>query len=502
MKKLARQILLLAAILFVICGVWRLTLNNTYTAWIRIPVSFFETSGRPEEGDIVEPQYEPEDEGRIAFGETRYHRRTETAGGQTYIDDYLEVQIRPEVKGKANYTIHVPDVEDNAYGSFRVGPLVTVYDTSTGGFTGDTIVLAGVAVFLLGTAVLMLRTFRQMKGPEMYSYSAVYLSGFSIFAGLAGLMMAQNLILHMIDPLRYMMLTVYETICSAGWTFMLYTSPLILAFAIWMAVSNVELLRHEKPRFQNALGILAAVLLIAGEAVGGLLVLRNFSGSIMEYRIFSTVNNVYCTAFSYFECMLAGSVIASLRVIRYRPEMNKDYILILGCGFRKDGTLPPLLRGRCDRAIRFWKEQKEKTGKEAVLIPSGGQGANEPMPEAEAMRRYLVSVGIPEEAILKEDKSANTYQNMAFSKKLIEQEKKNAKVIYSTTNYHIFRSGVWASLAGLPAEGIGSRTKWWFWPNAFLRECVGLFANRIRKCILLLVILIVFYAVLTMVLIV
>ena len=182
--------------------------------------------------------------------------------------------------------------------------------------------------------------------------------------------------------------------------------------------------------------------------------------------------------------------------------MNKDYILILGCGFRKDGTLPPLLRGRCDRAIRFWKEQKEKTGKEAVLIPSGGQGANEPMPEAEAMRRYLVSVGIPEEAILKEDKSANTYQNMAFSKKLIEQEKKNAKVIYSTTNYHIFRSGVWASLAGLPAEGIGSRTKWWFWPNAFLRECVGLFANRIRKCILLLVILIVFYAVLTMVLIV
>ena len=102
-------------------------------------------------------------------------------------------------------------------------------------------------------AVLMLRAFLQMKGSEMYSYSAVYLSGFSIFAGLAGLMMAQNLILHMIDPMRYMMLTVYETICSAGWIFMLYTSPLILAFAIWMAVSNVELLRHERPRFQNAL---------------------------------------------------------------------------------------------------------------------------------------------------------------------------------------------------------------------------------------------------------
>ena len=71
---------------------------------------------------------------------------------------------------------------------------------------------------------------------------------------------------------------------------------------------------------------------------------------------------------------------------------------------------------------------------------------------------------------------------MAFSKKLIEEREGSAddkEVIFVTTNYHVFRSGVWAGLAELRAEGLGSKTKWWFWPNAFIRECIGLLANRI-----------------------
>ena len=71
---------------------------------------------------------------------------------------------------------------------------------------------------------------------------------------------------------------------------------------------------------------------------------------------------------------------------------------------------------------------------------------------------------------------------MEFSKKLIEEREGSAEdknIIFVTTNYHVFRSGVWAGLANLRAEGLGSDTKWWFWPNAFIRECVGLLANRI-----------------------
>ena len=112
------------------------------------------------------------------------------------------------------------------------------------------------------------------------------------------------------------------------------------------------------------------------------------------------------------------------------------------------------------------------------------------------MGRYLLECGIPEDAILKEDKSRNTYQNMAFSKKLIEEKAGSAddkEVIFVTTNYHVFRSGVWAGLADLRAEGLGSTTKWWFWPNAFIRECIGLLANRIAVEAVVLVLLILLF---------
>ena len=116
------------------------------------------------------------------------------------------------------------------------------------------------------------------------------------------------------------------------------------------------------------------------------------------------------------------------------------------------------------------------------------------------MYRYMIGTGFPEESIILEDQSANTYQNMAFSKKIIEERHggmSDVNVAFSTTNYHVFRSGVWAGLAGLKAEGMGSRTRWWFWPNAFVRECIGLLKNRLIPEIVCLVLLVVVFAVIT-----
>ena len=94
--------------------------------------------------------------------------------------------------------------------------------------------------------------------------------------------------------------------------------------------------------------------------------------------------------------------------------------------------------------------------------------------EGEAVRRYLLSEGIPETDILAETASKNTLENMRCSKALIEAQKQDPSVIFSTTNYHVFRSGILAHDAGLKADGIASKTKWYFWPNAQIREFVGL----------------------------
>ena len=42
-------------------------------------------------------------------------------------------------------------------------------------------------------------------------------------------------------------------------------------------------------------------------------------------------------------------------------------------------------------------------------------------------------------------------------------------------------------------EGLGSKTKWWFWPDAFVRECIGLLADRALPELIWLIILVVLF---------
>lgn len=94
------------------------------------------------------------------------------------------------------------------------------------------------------------------------------------------------------------------------------------------------------------------------------------------------------------------------------------------------------------------------------------------------MQNYLLSQGIPEHLILAETESTTTLENMQYSKHLIDAQSQSPQIAFSTTNYHVFRSGIFAAQAGMRAEGIGSPTMWYFWPNAFLREVAALFASQ------------------------
>ena len=106
------------------------------------------------------------------------------------------------------------------------------------------------------------------------------------------------------------------------------------------------------------------------------------------------------------------------------------------------------------------------------------------------MKRYLMEQGIPESQILKEDKSVNTYQNMAFSKKVIESDTENisdVNIAFSTTNYHVFRGYTLAQKLGMTVKGLSAKTKLYFFPNAFLREFIGLLWEQKKKHIIFLV---------------
>ena len=484
MRKAIKQIGVCALGLFLICLLCRLIFFRTYT--VHIPIH----PGSPMAQAVAE------DTPRARMEEPNVAR----PDGIRVHPDHLSVRIHPGSAGETDLQIVDPQGEEISFSVLRVTRSGTVIDLSTGGFNGDVVVLFAVALFWLTVSAIMIWHYFQAKGPAYYAYSTVYYAGFSLFALVTGLLMLRVSLLHLFQPEDYSMFSAYRTIEGASREFMILTMPLMLAFAAAMAVSNIALLRHERHRLWNALGLMVSGLLVLGEAIGFLLFTRDFAGPEWEARMNSTAENVYATVFVYFECMLVGAVICGLTAARHQPAPDKDFIVILGCWFRKDGSLPPLLRGRVDRAVDFWKLQKEKTGKEAVLIPSGGQGPDESMPEAEAMRRYLVSRQIPPALIRTETESRNTYQNMAFSKKLIDGMNPEGKTVFATTNYHVFRSGVWAAQAGLPAEGISGKTKWWFWPNAFMRECLGLLQKRWKQELLLLLLLNAFFFALSVVL--
>ena len=477
MKKTTIQIAVLAAILLAVCVGCRLAMHSTYTA------SFPLRAGDVKPEDI---RFEAETPGIVGHGAPRIR------------DGYIHIPITPGRQGETFVNLTDEKGEALEMLHFHVGRFGTVYDDRTGGFTGDNVALVAFTAFCLMVAAIMFHAYKGAKGPAFYAYGTIHAAGFGLFSLLTGIAMLEVTLRHLLRPHDFSMMYAYSAISGASWRFMMLTALPVAAFAVAMAVSNVALVRHEGFKPKNVLGVGIGLALVAGEVLAYRLHGRFLSGSEREIRLWDTLSNVYATAFACFECVLAGAIVCGLKAARHVPAPEADYILILGCKFRRDGTLTPLLRGRVDKAVEFWKRQRDLTGREAVLMPSGGQGSDEPMAEAEAMRRYLLEQGIPEAVILPESRSRNTYQNMEYSRALIGQAIPGAKVVYATTNYHVFRSGVWANLAGLPAEGVGSRTKWWYWPNAFMRECAGLMLNRIPQELVLLGAMVAFFGALSM----
>ena len=75
--------------------------------------------------------------------------------------------------------------------------------------------------------------------------------------------------------------------------------------------------------------------------------------------------------------------------------------------------------------------------------------------------------------LLIENKSTSTYENIKYSYNIIKKKIDNPIIAYSTTNYHVFRAGVIASNMKIKVEGIGTKTKSYYWVNAFIRKFVA-----------------------------
>ena len=267
-------------------------------------------------------------------------------------------------------------------------------------------------------------------------------------------------------------LTERSSLSEAAVTFIWQFSRILLIpisfLSLFLCISNASLLKHEGFRRSNFLGLLFSLgYFITINCIWQ--PLNTMPGGLNRLLVFFRL--LLC----YGECTLLSICIIGYAVLKTEPSYDRDFVIILGCSISRKGKVRPLLKGRVNRAIRFAWDQEIHTGKSVIYVPSGGQGKDEPMSEGSAMEMYLLSHSAEEYEVYPEKESRNTRENLQFSKRIIDERMKDAKVAIVTTNFHVLRSGMLARRAGLMnSQVIGSGTKWYFWPNAFLREIVAI----------------------------
>ena len=151
-----------------------------------------------------------------------------------------------------------------------------------------------------------------------------------------------------------------------------------------------------------------------------------------------------------------------------------DYVVIHGAGLINGDKVSKLLQDRLDKAIDVYR--KDPTPPK--LIPSGGKGSDETVSEAEAMKEYLLQQGIPESDIIPEDQSTTTYENLKYSKVIIDSREGRKYTALVTSNYHVYRALRYCRKVGLKCKGIGSHVALYYWPSALIREFIAVHTEK------------------------
>lgn len=119
--------------------------------------------------------------------------------------------------------------------------------------------------------------------------------------------------------------------------------------------------------------------------------------------------------------------------ITQTPE-KADAIVVFAGGVGESGKAGEGYEERVEYAVKLYRQGYAKN----IIFSSGYMFVYK---EPVIMKALAVSLGVPEEAILIEDKAANTYQNVKFSKKILD-EKGWSKILLISSPYHMRRASL------------------------------------------------------------
>ncbi len=246
---------------------------------------------------------------------------------------------------------------------------------------------------------------------------------------------------------------------------------LLLAVPYVLIANGITMIHKEGRKLADLLSLLMGILVGIGELSFFLFILLPYLSSKAPESLSSILGVQISLSFIALSVIYFSLVFVSFmfytRFMGILPiRKDFDYCIILGCGLLSGGKVSKLLAGRLDKAIELYRKDPTPP----IMIPSGGQGPDEGVSEASAMRDYLIAHEIPEDMIRIEDQSVNTEENIRNSMKIINACGGGKYIAVVTSDYHVYRAMRICHREGLKCTGIGSATASYYWPSALIRE--------------------------------
>ncbi len=165
----------------------------------------------------------------------------------------------------------------------------------------------------------------------------------------------------------------------------------------------------------------------------------------------------------------AAFLTAAMLSAQYQTPPAGANVIVLGAQVYSAERMGQTLTSRIEKAYQYLTENPD-----AKCIVTGGQGGDEPCPEALTEKNALLRMGIHEDRIYMEDKSRNTRQNLKFAKEIADANGLGTEFVVTTQSFHMCRAMRLAESAGFTAYSLPADTDLILLPEYYGRELLSL----------------------------
>jgi uncharacterized SAM-binding protein YcdF (DUF218 family) len=156
--------------------------------------------------------------------------------------------------------------------------------------------------------------------------------------------------------------------------------------------------------------------------------------------------------------VLAYFAVSTTMVARWmgkdeRPRV--DAIVVLGAA-QYDGRPSAIYQARLEHALDLWSG-----GVAPLLVFTGGKEPGDRFTEGGSGARWATQRGVPADAVLVEERSRTTYQNLAGAKRVLERRNpggRRQRIVVVSDPFHMFRAVKQAADLGMDAYPSPTRT--------------------------------------------